>query len=88
MSQSMSLHLTNKKDESSLKAELSHVAKVYVTSFKPSSKDIGTHKMLINPCRCNGIAMFEQDEVYGVVIVKRTDYMKGLTYIINDKQKF
>ena len=36
----MKNHLIGKSDDSKLKSDLSHIVQLYVTSFKPSNKDI------------------------------------------------
>ena len=42
--QSMNSNLVDKRDESKLRADLSHLAQSYVNSFRPSQHDIKIHK--------------------------------------------
>ena len=44
--QSMKSHLLDKRNDSKLGVELSHVARLYANSVKPSNKDIETHNVL------------------------------------------
>ena len=86
--QSMASHMINKKDKNSLKAELSHLAHLYVNSYKPSLTDIKTHKILTNLRKNIDIVVLKPDKGNGVVVLNRTDYTKGIMDIINDTHKF
>ena len=41
----MNSNLVDKRDDSKLKADLSHLVQSYVDSFRPSQMDIKTHKI-------------------------------------------
>ena len=80
--------LLDKKDENKLKTDLSHLAHLYVNSFKLSPKDIKTHKVLKNLHKNNDIVVLKPDKGNGVVILNRADYIEGILKIINDTRKF
>ena len=75
---SITSRLIDKKDESKLKADLSHIAQIYVNSFKPSTKDIKTYKVLNNLRKNSNIVVLKSDKGNGVVFVSKTDYIKGI----------
>ena len=66
----MTSHLINKKDENGLKAELSHLAQLYVNPFKPSPKDIKTLKVLKNLHKNNDIVVLKPDKDNVVVALQ------------------
>jgi len=71
-----------------LKADLSHIAQLYVNSFHSSNKDIKAHKVLKNLHKNNDIVILKSDERNGVVVLNKVDYIKCINDIINDKHKF
>ena len=85
--QSMKSRLLDKSNDK-LKSDLSHIAQLYVNSFRPSHKDIKTHKVLKNPHTNKDIVILKPDKGNGVVVLNKLDYIKGINDIINDKQKF
>ena len=85
---SMKGRLLNKRNEGKLRAELSHLAQLYANSFKPSFKDIKTHKVLHNLRKNKDIVILKPDKGNGVVILNRTDYSKSIMDIIGDSHKF
>ena len=86
--QSMTSRLIDKKDENKLKAELSQLAQTYVNSFKPSARDIKTHKVLKNLRKNSNIVILKPDKGKCVFVANKTDYIKGILDIINDTNKF
>ena len=86
--QSMKNRLLDKSNDNKLKSDLSHIAQLYVNSFRPSHKDIKTHKVLKNLHKNKDIVILKPDKGNGVVVLNKLDYIKGINDIINDKQKF
>ena len=86
--QSMNSNLVDKRDEGKLRADLSHLAHSYVNSFRPSQKDIKTHKILNQLRKSKNIVFLKPDKGNGIVIVNRADYNKGILDIVNDSNKF
>ena len=68
--------------------DLSHIAQLYVNSFKPSNKDIQNHKVLKSLLKNKDIVILKQDKGNGVVILNKVDCIKGINEMINDKNKF
>ena len=60
----------DKKDGNKLKGDLSRLAQTYVNSFKPSAKDIKTHKVLKNLRKNSNIVVLKLDKGIGVVVAK------------------
>ena len=71
-----------------LKADLSHLAHTYVSSFRPSQKDIKTYKNLNQLRRNKEIVLLKPDKGNGVVVLNRSDYNKGILDIVSDSNKF
>jgi len=71
-----------------LKADLSHIAQLYVNSFQPLNKDIKTHKLLKSLHKNKDIVNLKPDKGNGVVVLNRVDYIQGINDIINDRHKF
>ena len=86
--QSMSSRLMDKNNVGKLKADLSHLAQTYVSSFRPSQKDIKTHKTLNQLRRNKEIVLLKPDKSNGVVVLHRSDYNKGILDIVSDSNKF
>ena len=84
----MKSHLIDKRNDSKLGVELSHVARLYANSFKPSNKDIETHNVLKRLRKNQDITILKPDKGNGVVILNKTDYIKGISDILNDSHKF
>ena len=84
----MKSRLLDKSTDNKLKSDLSHIAQLYVNSFRPSNKDIKTHKVLKNLHKNKDIVILKPDKGNGVVVLNKLDYIKGINDIINDKQKF
>ena len=60
--------LLDRKNESKLKADPSHLAQSYANSFRPSLKDIKTDKILNQLRENNDIVILKPDKGNGVVI--------------------
>ena len=86
--QSMKSHLIDKRNDSKLGVQLSHVARLYDNSFKPSNKDIETHNVLKRLRKNQDITILKLDKGNGVVNLNKTDYIKGISDILNDSHKF
>ena len=86
--QSMKSHLIDKRNDSKLGVELSHVARLYANSVKPVNKDSETHNVLKRLCKNQDITILKPDKGNGVVILNKTDYIKGISDILNDSHKF
>ena len=86
--QSMKSHLIDKRNDSKLGVEFSHVARLYANSFKPSNKYIETHNVLKRLRKNQDITILKPDKGNGVVILNKTDYIKGISDILNDSHKF
>ena len=71
-----------------LATDLSHLAHSYVSTFKPSKKDIQRHKILKGLKSNNNIVILKPDKGNGVVVMDRSDYNQGLQKIIRDHTKF
>ena len=86
----MRSNLKDTKMAGKLAADLSHVAHSYVSTFKPSKKDIQRHKILKGLKSNNNIVILKQDKGNGVVVMDRSDYNQGLQKIIRvrDHNKF
>ena len=80
--------MVDKRDEGKLKADLSHLAQSYVNSYRPSQKDIKTYKILNQLRKNKDIVFLKPDKGNGIVILNRTDYNKGILYIISESRKF
>ena len=76
--QSMKSRLFDKSNDNKLKSDLSHIAQIYVNSFRPSNKDIKTHKVLKNLHKNKNIVILKPDKGNGVVVVNKLDYIKGI----------
>ena len=84
----MDSRLLDRRNESRLKADFSHLAQSYAKSFRPSLKDIKTHKILSQLRRNSDIVILKPDKGNGVVRLNRKDYNKVLLDIVNDADKF
>ena len=84
----MKSRLINKSNDSKVKSDLSHIAQLYVNSFKPSNRDVQNHKMLKSFHKNKDIVILKQDKGNGLVILNKVDYIKGINEIRNDKNKF
>ena len=73
---SMTSRLINKNDENELISDLSHLAHLYVISFKLSPKDIKTRNILRNRHKNDNIVILKPHKGNGMVIFNRTDYTK------------
>ena len=85
--QSMNSRLMDKNNVGKLKADLSHLAQTYVSSFRPSQKDIKTHKTLDQLRRNKEFVLLKPDKGNGVVVLNRSDYIKGILDIVSDSNK-
>ena len=81
-------NLMDKRAEGKLKSDLSHLAQSYINSFRPSQKDIKTHKILNQLRRNKDIVFLKPDKGNGIVLLNRADYDKGILDIISDSNKF
>ena len=84
----MTNHLIDKRDEYKLKVDLSCLTQLYVSSSKPSSKDIMALKVLRNLRKNIDIVVRKPDKDNEVVVLNRKDYTKCILDIINDEHKF
>ena len=80
----MKSHLIDKRNDSKLGVELSHVARLYANSFKPLNKDIETPNVLKCLRKNQDITILKPDKGNGVVILNKADYIKGISDILND----
>ena len=64
------------------------MAQSYAISFRPSSKDIKSHKILNQLRKNNDIVILKPDTGNDVVILNRKDYNEGILDIVNDADKF
>ena len=86
--QSMYNNMVDKRDEGKLKVDLSHLAQSYVNSYRPSQKDIKTHKILNQLRKNKDFVIRKPDNGNGIVILNRADYNKGILDIISESRKF
>ena len=86
--QSMNSHLMDKNNVGKVKADLSHLAQTYGSSCRPSQKDIKTHKTLNQRRRNKESVLLKPDKGNGVVVLNRSDYIKGILDIVSDSNKF
>ena len=64
------------------------MANSYVYKYTPSFNSLKKHKIL-QKLKCNkDIVITHPDKGNGVVILDRDEYMKSMTELISDKQKF
>ena len=71
-----------------LKSELSQMANSYLYKYTPSFNSLKKHKIL-QKLKCNkDIVTTHPDKGNGVVILNRGEYIKSMTELISDKQKF
>ena len=84
----MNSRLMDNNNVGKLKADLSHLAQTYVSSLRPSQKDIKTHKTLDQLHRNKEIVLLKPDKGNGLVVLNRSDYNKGILDIVSDSNKF
>ena len=81
-------NMVDKRDEGKLKADLWHLAQSYVNSYRPSQKDIKTHKILNQLRKNKDFVFLKPDKGNGIVIFNRANYDKGILDIISESRKF
>ena len=84
----MTQELEDNQISTRLKSELSQMANSYVYKYTPSFNSLKKHKIL-QKLKCNkDIVITHPDKGNGVVILNRGEYIKSMTELISDKQKF
>ena len=85
---SMKSDLKCDADGGRLKAEISVLAHCYTSNYKPSKATLKKHGILKRLRRNNDIIITHPDKGEGVIILNRTDYIKMINDIIENKNKF
>ena len=84
----MTQELDDSQISTRLKNKLSQMANSYVYKYTPSLKSLKKHKIL-QKIKCNkDIVITHQDKGNDVIILNRDEYLKGMTELVSDQQKF
>ena len=84
----ISSNLKEGANASELKAELSHMAHRYVSSYKPSKQALRKHSILKKLKSKPDIVITKPDKRNGIVIMNKTDYDMRMMEMISDTTKF
>lgn len=84
----MAKYIKDKNLAGQFRSELSHLCHTYVSSFRPSIKDLKQLRILKNLRNNKNIFILKPDKGNGIVIMNREDYEKEIFKIIQDPKKF
>ena len=69
-------------------ADLSHLAHIYVSSYRPATADLKKLRVLKEIRKNKNIVILKPDKGNCVVVLDQSDYDQGILKIINDTSKF
>ena len=84
----MKAKLKKPEDHARLKIELAYIAQTYVSSYRPTKRDIKRYNIIRNIKNNKNIIISRPDKGNGVVILDRQSYLESCYDIINDSSKF
>ena len=84
----LSSNLKEGINDAELKADITHMAHKYVSSYKPSKQALRKHSILKKLKKNPDIIITKPDKGNGVVVMDRTDYDKRMLEMIGDTSKF
>ena len=81
-------NIVDKGQSGKLKADLSHLANVYASSYRPSQNYVKTSRILKRLRQNKNIVILKPDKGNGVVFFDRATYDNSILDIISDSSKF
>ena len=82
------MNLKDKEKTGETVSQLSHLANLYYSYYKPSVGTLKKHGILKRLRNNQEIVILRPDKGNGIVIMNRKDYICGMNNIINDRSKF